>query len=138
MQAHQASRPPHHQRPVTPGSAGAEPPAEPRYEDLPTKALEREIERISPEGKPAHPEMGPRRLGFLLVGLAALILLVGVAVAILVDVTGGIVVAALGLALFLVSPGFWATIFRARERAVAQHRVEDRGAGAAQPPRDSS
>jgi hypothetical protein len=94
------------------------------YKDLPMGALADEITRISVDGRPAHPEMGPRRIRRLVVSLVGAILIFGVLVVLLVDRTMGLGMAAFGVLLLIANPEFWATVSRARERRRAQRRVE--------------
>jgi hypothetical protein len=83
-----------------------------------------EIEKISVDGRPAHPDMGPRRIRRLIMALVGVILVTGVLVALLVDRAMGLGLAAFGSVLFIVNPELWATVFRARERRRAQRELE--------------
>lgn len=96
------------------------PPPEP-YEPHPLSMEEREelaarISEISPEGRPADPAMGPRRIGLLLAGAASLFLIVGVVMALSTTVAVGVAMGAFGLVLFALNPEVWAAIARAQER----------------------
>lgn len=95
-----------------------------RYEDLPKEQLADEIEEISPEGRPADPEFGPKRIGLFLSLLMGVILLVGVIIAIFGSVIMGFAFVVLGLAWMLVNPAVWASVSRARERNEAKNNID--------------
>lgn len=94
------------------------------YRDLPMGALADEITRISVDGRPAHPEIGPRRIRRLMVSLVGAILILGVLVALIVGRPIGLGMAAFGVLFLIANPELWATVFRAKERRRAQRRVE--------------
>lgn len=96
-----------------------------KYEDLPKEELADEIERISPEGRPADPGMGPRRMGLFLSLLVGLILLIGVVTAIFGSVIMGFAFVVLGIAWMLVNPAVWASLARARERGEAKGNIDE-------------
>ncbi len=82
-----------------------------------TEVAEIVIQRTSPEGRPAHPQLGATDLGALVVGTVGIAAVAAVGAALLgaTAIAGAIVVITL---LFLaLNPEVWATIFRARERA---------------------
>jgi hypothetical protein len=84
-----------------------------------------EIEHDSPEGRPAHPETSPFRIGLLLVSGALIVMVIGVIGALVADPEVGIVIAVLGLVLLLFNPETWASAARARERARITHRMRE-------------
>lgn len=94
------------------------------YKDVPMGRLADEIERISVDGRPAFPQMGPRRIRRLVMALVGVILVTGVLVAMAVDRAMGLGMAAFGVLLFITNPEFWATVARARERRRAQRQIE--------------
>lgn len=95
-----------------------------RYEDVPKEVLADEIEEISPEGRPADPELGPRRMSLFLSLLVGLILLIGVVTAIFGSVIMGFAFVVLGITWMLVNPAVWASVSRARERGEAKHNID--------------
>ena len=95
--------------------------------DLPNEELAEEIQRVSPEGPPAHPEAGPRTIIKLIVGIALLIILAGILTAVFSGhVILGVVTAAVGLALLVLNPQIWANVFRAEERNRAVRDLKSR------------
>ena len=98
----------------------------PEHRVTPSPAeIETEVARASSDGRPAHPEYGPRGLVVLLAGGLVVIVLAAVAAAVLVDPMLGLVLGLGGIALFLVSPAAIATIARSRDRRVAIDRIAD-------------
>lgn len=95
-----------------------------RYEDLPKRELADEIEEISPEGRPADPEFGPKRMSLFLSLLVGVILLIGVITAIFGSVIMGFAFVVLGITWMLVNPAVWASVSRARERNDAKHNID--------------
>lgn len=95
-----------------------------RYEDLPKQELADEIEEISPEGRPADPEFGPKRMSLFLSLLVGVILLIGVITAIFGSVIMGFAFVVLGITWMLVNPAVWASVSRARERNDAKHNID--------------
>lgn len=95
-----------------------------RYEDLPKEELADEIEMISPEGRPADPEFGPKRMGLFLSLLVGVILLIGVVTAVFGSVIMGFAFVVLGLAWLFVNPAVWASVARARERNEAKQHID--------------
>ncbi len=80
-------------------------------EELATK-----IEAVSPEGRPADPEMGPKRIGMFLGAMVGVMVLIGVLVSILGSRPLGAAIAIFGIMLLAVHPTVWAAILRAKER----------------------
>lgn len=95
-----------------------------RYEDLPKQELADEIEEISPEGRPADPEFGPKRMSLFLSLLVGVILLIGVITAIFGSLIMGFAFVVLGITWMLVNPAVWASVSRARERNDAKHNID--------------
>ncbi len=86
-----------------------------------TETIEREREIIgvrSPEGRPAHPDVGPGALGVILIFVA---LMLAVLAAVLAFALGqpvaALAIGGLALLIFLTNPEVWATVFRGKERA---------------------
>jgi len=102
------------------------------------KELGDEIERTSAEGRPAHPEMGPGRIGALLALIALMILIAGVIVGLTVRPMAGVLITGLGVLVLVVNPEVWAAIFRARERGKAKRRIRDRSQRSASPEREGN
>ncbi|MGE3108953.1 MAG: hypothetical protein AB7N65_03155 [Vicinamibacterales bacterium] len=94
------------------------------YRDLPRDRLADEIEKISVDGRPAYPQLGPRRIRRVIMAAVGVILITGGLVALLVDGAMGLGMMAFGVLLFLMNPELWATVFRVRERRRAQRQVE--------------
>jgi len=103
-------------------AVGASDRATTRAEDR--QRMAEEIEHDSPEGRPAHPEAGPIGIGAIMIGGAVVVVLAGIAGALLLDPEIGVVIAVLGLLLLVVNPETWASALRARERARTKHRVD--------------
>lgn len=85
------------------------------------------IERVSPEGRPAHPEMGDAQISWLVLFGVIFVLVLSVVFAAIAGIAAGAVVLALGLGIaVLMNPEMWASLLRARERkrsgTVPHHR----------------
>ncbi len=74
------------------------------------------IEEVSAEGRPGDPMIGRRRMTVLLVIAGLAFVFVGIVLGMTVNWPTGLVVTVVGLALFFLSPIFWAAVLRARER----------------------
>lgn len=94
------------------------------YRDLPRDRLADEIERISVDGRPAYPQLGPRRIRRVIMAAVGVTLITGGFVALLVDGAMGLGMMAFGVLLFLMNPELWATVFNTRERRRARREVE--------------
>lgn len=75
-----------------------------------------EIKEVSPEGEPAHPEAGPKKItGYMVLAVVTLIV-----AAIVLAIMGQTVIAiGLGVAavlMMILNPVFWASVMRAKER----------------------
>ncbi len=76
------------------------------------------IERVSPEGRPAHPEYDTGNIRNLLIGAVALVVLLSVATAVFAGLAAGAVVLVFGLGVaILMNPAIWAASLRAKERS---------------------
>jgi len=76
----------------------------------------------SAEGRPAHPEYGPRLI-MLLMGLGAFVLLViAFLLGMFVSPLAALVAAVVALLLIAANPVFWASLSRAQERRQFQHK----------------
>ncbi len=86
-----------------------------------------EIERVSPEGRPAHPEYRARDVGLLLIGAVAAVIVASIIVTLTAGLGPGAVVLAFGLGLaVLMNPEVWASSLRAKERSdIEHHRKPD-------------
>lgn len=82
----------------------------------------RKIEAVSPEGRPAVPEVKAAGIGLMLVSIIVLLLVIGMIVALAVSEPAGIAIAALGVLIFLINPVVWASVLRASEREEVDHR----------------
>ena len=80
------------------------------------EALADEIERESPEGRPANPAMRAGGIGLTIVGVTLAIVLVGIVLAIAWDRTMGIIIASLGVLFMALNPAVWGSAVRAAER----------------------
>jgi hypothetical protein len=74
------------------------------------------IESSSPEGRPAHPNVGPAGITLLALLPFVIIALAAVALALFIDIAIGVAVGLLGTIIFALNPQLWAGIFRAQER----------------------
>lgn len=103
----------------------ARPVPKPEIEEPEEVRLEREaqkIEEVSPEGRPAVPEIKAGGIGLMLIAIVVLLVVIGIIVAIVYRPAAGIGIAAFGLVILLFNPVVWASIFRASEREeVDQH-----------------
>lgn len=95
----------------------------PRYQDVPTELLREEIKHESPEGLPGDPELGPRRLGWVIAGFVVLFIGVAVAMSVVFDPLAGVAVGALVLLLCCLHPAIWGSVLRARERGRAKEHI---------------
>lgn len=73
------------------------------------------LEHESPEGRPAHPEVGRRRTRFLLLLVSIIILAVGVLISVFYQPLTGVFVAILGLILVIFNPLVWVSLLRGEE-----------------------
>ncbi len=84
-----------------------------------------EIQRHSPEGRPAHPEYRSRDIGLLLIGAGLAVVVASVIVSLTVGIWPGLVVLVFGLGLaVLLNPEIWAASLRAKERLDIEHDHE--------------
>ncbi len=87
----------------------------------------REVEAVSPDGRPADAKSGPGTV-WLEVGVAALIIIAGAtAVGLFFGVVGGLAAFFLGLLALLANPSVGAAMLRARDRSAAIDRADHRG-----------
>lgn len=94
------------------------------YDRLPREELSEEIEQVSGEGRPVHPELSPKRTILLVFGFFVAVLLIAAVLGVLVNWVLGLTVAVLGGVFTLVHPAVWASVQRSREREEAKERVE--------------
>jgi hypothetical protein len=86
----------------------------------------RDVEAVSPEGRPADAKSGPGTV-WMEVGVAALIIIAGAtAVGLYFGVVGGLAAFFLGLLALLANPSVGAAMLRTRDRSEAIDRVEHR------------
>ena len=76
----------------------------------------------SPEGLPANPGLQPRQISLLLSLTVILVMLAALVLAIFVNSFVGGLAGALALVILLFNPAFWASAFRAKERASIEQR----------------
>ncbi|HMN41223.1 MAG TPA: hypothetical protein PKE29_10285 [Phycisphaerales bacterium] len=88
--------------------------------------LAQKIEAVSPDGRPAHPQIGPRGIGKMLLLFALVVLIAGVVVGVWLSRPLGIAIAVVGAVLFVFNPTVWAAVGRARERGKI-NRGQSRG-----------
>lgn len=96
----------------------------PTPDDPPQETLACEIEHLSADGRPAHPAAGPGHIALMLIAVGVVIVLVGISAGLWLGPLAGVSIGGLGLVLFVVSPAFWASISRARDRARARRRLD--------------
>lgn len=94
------------------------------YKDLPDEKLAEEIEKVSPEGTPAHPEVGPRRIGLFYLSLVFIGLIAGAIIGAMFGPRVGVGFAIVILVLLFINPETWAAFHRARERKRVEKRVK--------------
>lgn len=98
-------------------------PERPHYKDVSTELLREEIKHESPEGMPGDPQLGPRRLGWVIAGFVVLFIGVTVAMSVVFDPRAGVAVGALVLLLCCLHPAIWGSVLRARERGRAKEHL---------------
>lgn len=79
--------------------------------------LQEQVASDSPEGRPAHPTVGPRSFGVILILIALMFVVLGIVFAILVQPIAAIAFAGLGLIVFAANPQVWTALLRGKERA---------------------
>ena len=90
-----------------------------------TERVRHDVELISPEGRPAHPETGSGGVLGFLVGSVAVVALLAIITGVFTGVAAGLVVLVFGLGLaVLINPVVWTSMFRAEELREAE-RFED-------------
>lgn len=92
---------------------------EPSREELASR-----IERVSAEGRPGDPTLGKRRIIVLLLLAGLSFIFAGFVLGITINWPTGLVVAIVGLTIFLLSPIFWAAVLRARERGRVREQLQ--------------
>lgn len=103
------------------------------YAEVSNDRLAEEIDAISAEGRPAHPEAGPGRITLYLLLASLLLLVVGLAATLTMQPVAGLVTMGVAVLLFLSNPVIWVAIIRAVERARAKDRIIREDAGATEP-----
>lgn len=81
-----------------------------------TKLSASEIEDQSPDGRPAHPEAGPRTITLWLATMIVAILTIALVFAVFGHIDIAVGVGAVGLLFFIANPAVWASTLRAGER----------------------
>ena len=102
----------------------ANPRVPPRDNPTTTEEKAERIARHSPEGRPAHPEVGPKQISLTIAIIVVGLLVIGVVIAAFVEPILGVALAAVGLIFFLMTPGIWASAHRAQERNALDHGEE--------------
>jgi hypothetical protein len=109
-------------RRFTTGGAGPSEPKEERAE-----RVRHDVERISPEGRPAHPETGSAGVLAFLLGSVVVVALLALGTGVFAGVAAGLVVLVFGLGLaVLINPVVWTSMFRAEELREAERFEEVR------------
>ena len=85
--------------------------------------LRERVASESPEGRPAHATVGPKSFGAILIAVASVFVLLGVALAFLVQPIAAAVFVVLGLVVFAVNPEIWTAMLRGKERARVDERI---------------
>ncbi|MEO1009300.1 MAG: hypothetical protein AAFX79_12110 [Planctomycetota bacterium] len=75
-----------------------------------------DVGRISPEGRPAYPGMGVRRMWAVFLVVGAAIIMASLGFAYFINPFAGLAAATVGGFMVMVNPALWAAIFRAKER----------------------
>ena len=97
-------------------------PHTPRRQSTEERRTSREIQRHSPEGRPAHPEFRARDITLLLVGAGLAVVVASIIVTLTVGVWPGLVVLVFGMGLaILLNPEIWASSLRVKERSDIEH-----------------
>lgn len=100
----------------------ARPAPRPGSEEAEHEKEARKIEAVSPEGRPAVPEVKAGGIGLLLISVVVALVVIGIVVAIVFRPIAGIAIAVLGVLIFLINPVVWASVFRASEREEVDQR----------------
>ncbi|MFI4898140.1 MAG: hypothetical protein ACIARR_09970 [Phycisphaerales bacterium JB059] len=107
-------------RRYTTGAAG-----DPEARRVKTERVREDVEKISPEGRPAHPETGSGGVLGFLIGSVIVVAMLAVATGIFAGVAAGLVVLVFGLGLaVLINPVVWTSMFRAEELREAERHEE--------------
>lgn len=98
----------------------------PNSGDSPNAEKAAAIAHESPEGVPAHPEVGPRQIGLMVATIVVAMLVVALILSVTLSPMAGVLVGSLALLLFVFNPAVWAGTLRAKERRHIEegHRAE--------------
>jgi len=77
----------------------------------------------SPEGRPAHPELGALKISLILAAIVVLMLSVALVLALYSRSTIAIYIGIAAVVMFFVNPMFWVAIMRGRERQQMSERM---------------
>ncbi|MBL0921743.1 MAG: hypothetical protein IBJ10_06405 [Phycisphaerales bacterium] len=94
-----------------------------QYEEVSPELLREEIKHESPEGLPGDPELGPRRLGWVIALFAVLFVVGTAAMSVVFDPLAGVAVGALVILLCCMHPAIWGSVLRAKERGRAKRHL---------------
>lgn len=88
------------------------------------RELAEEIEFLSSEGRPAHPEHGARHIGAAIAVFGAVVILSAILIGTMFDRVAGLGLVIIGMLMIAVNPAVWAGVLRARERERARRIIE--------------
>ncbi len=86
-----------------------------RTQSAEDRQVAEKLEHESPEGRPAHPEIGRRKVRLLLLLVAMATIVAGVLISVFYQPITGVVVAILGLILIIFNPMVWVSLLRGQE-----------------------
>jgi hypothetical protein len=95
----------------------------PKYKEVETELLREEIQRDSPEGRPADPKVGPGRMGWMIGIFVVVVILSAAAIGVIFDPVAGVAIGALMLLMCCMHPAIWGGVLRARERGLAKRHL---------------
>lgn len=93
---------------------------------VPEEELAKEVAAVSPEGKPADPQVGMRQFAKFWLVLALAVMVLGLILGLAWEPVVGIVVAVVGLVSLIVNPEVLAGILRAKDHEKAADRHNGR------------
>ena len=85
--------------------------------------LSERLAHESPEGRPAHPELGLYKIGMILATVAVVMLSIALVIAFVSQSIIAVYIGIAAVVAFLANPMFWVAIMRGREREQVSKRM---------------
>lgn len=98
-----------------------------RVQTAEDRKVAEQLAHESPEGRPAHPEIGKTKARMLLLLVAMLAIIAGVLISIFYQPLTGVFVALLGVILVIFNPLVWVSLMRGQEVDDTRDDVARRG-----------